>query len=186
MPASERDFNDSTILNCWMLYKSEQFLQALKVDLNACIAGDNFYPFDNLIDPCFYFGLSMSRIGADIRPRLVDIINEIVVKRFKQSVTKATDNLESSLDGYSISANVDISQGKGREEDESTTLKPPLSIAEFTPLAIYCNDVLTAFNEIRLVTALSATYRLRSVLDNCLAQATRAIQKYRKYVMLIR
>lgn len=126
----------------------------------------------------------MSRIGADIRPRLVKIICDIVVKRFDQSVTKATNNLESSLEGYSLHANAEaISTSSGREDDE-LSLKPPLPITEFTPLALYCNEILTAFNEIRLISSLSVSHRLRLVMDDCLSRATRAIRKYRKYVKL--
>jgi hypothetical protein len=91
-PSSNRDFSDSAIINSWVLFKVNQFLDVLKEDLNRCVNNEfsHYYPIESIIEPCFYFGLSMSRIGADFRPRLIPIINEAISKRFSRVVNEGT------------------------------------------------------------------------------------------------
>ncbi|RWS26939.1 conserved oligomeric Golgi complex subunit 8-like protein, partial [Leptotrombidium deliense] len=75
------NMKESSILPSWIHYKIESYLKQLETHLNELIANDyNYYPIDAIIDPCFYFGLSMSRIGSDFRPLLLPIF----INSFKQ------------------------------------------------------------------------------------------------------
>ena len=92
------DFNDSLLLTSWLGYKIGQFLNELETSLNRCIEEENSSQFqiESLIDPCFYFGLSMSRVGADFRPLLVPIFEKIFLKRFQKSINRSIQIFEKS------------------------------------------------------------------------------------------
>ena len=97
--SADRDFNDSSIINSWVIFKVNQFLQILTIDLNRCVNNEfgHYYPIESIIEPSFYFGLSMSRIGADFRPQLIPIINEAITKRFSRIVNEATNKYSINL-----------------------------------------------------------------------------------------
>ena len=101
---SDRDFNDSVIINSWLLYKINEFLEVLSSYLNRWANNEfgNYYQIENVIDPSFYFGLSMSRIGADFRPQLVPIINEAICRRFSLVVNESTDKSVLNLISHKI------------------------------------------------------------------------------------
>ena len=91
--ASNRDYNDSAIIQSWLLYKIDQFLKTFTDDLNGCVNNEfgHYYPVESIVEPAFYFGLSMSRIGADFRPQIIPIINKAICKRFALVVNEATN-----------------------------------------------------------------------------------------------
>ena len=91
--ASDRDYNDSAIIQSWLLYKIDQFLKTFTDDLNGCVNNEfgHYYPVESIVEPAFYFGLSMSRIGADFRPQIIPIINKAICKRFALVVNEATN-----------------------------------------------------------------------------------------------
>ena len=92
---SSRDFSDGLIINSWIRHKINQFIELLQQYLNRWANNQfgNYYPIESVIDPSFYFGLSMSRIGADFRPQLVPIISDAISKRFALVVNEATNKL---------------------------------------------------------------------------------------------
>src|SRR5690625_162714 len=67
---------DSKIINSWLVLKIEQYLKILQGTLNGCVEINTTLSLDATIDQIFYFGLTMSKIGADIRPQLILIFNE--------------------------------------------------------------------------------------------------------------
>lgn len=77
------------IINSWLLFKIEFYLKKLRENLDACIKHNSALPLDTVIDHCFYFGLSMSKIGADIRPQLICLFNRFIQNRFQLRVEEA-------------------------------------------------------------------------------------------------
>lgn len=90
----------SKIINSWLLVKIEQYLNILKFNLNVLIDQNSILYIDSLIDNCFYFGLSMSKIGADIRPQLTLVFNSFIEKRFQYCVEKANQRFTNSLNNF--------------------------------------------------------------------------------------
>ena len=171
-PSNNRDFTDTTILSSWLLHKKNVFLEALKNGLLTCALSDQFYPYDSIVDPCFYFGLSMSRIGVDIRPDLVKIFNDVTCQRLAMTLRSATDKLESSLEKFNFDS-VAHSKDESLIEDD---LSPPTLLLDFTPLANYNNDVVNSLNEIRSVASNSIAYKLRNELDSNILRASDIIR----------
>lgn len=98
-----------------------------------------------------YFGLSFSRVGCDFRGLMVPIFIDIVEKAFATSVSKATQDFEKNMERFTlINKKAPSALWKGNEDENS--LHPPESLLEFYPLAEYCNQILTAFNELKLCT----------------------------------
>lgn len=82
--------NEIKIINSWMTVKIEQYLNILQECLNSAVSQSGTLSFDATIDHCFYFGLSMSKIGADIRPKLTLIFDDFIRKRFQLRITSVT------------------------------------------------------------------------------------------------
>lgn len=96
----ELDFNDSRILSSWLLHKIDSCLQVISEDLAACqplIDESPNFPLDSIVDPCFYFGLSMSRIGADIRPQILVMFYDVFRERNKRVLERASLKFQESL-----------------------------------------------------------------------------------------
>lgn len=90
----------SKIINSWLLLKIEQYLNILKLDLNALVDQNSIIYIDSWIANCFYFGLSMSKIGADIRPQLILLFNSFIAKRFQHCVEKSNQRFSNSLNNF--------------------------------------------------------------------------------------
>lgn len=81
---------ESKIINSWMMVKINQYINILQECLNSSLNYNGQLSFDTVIDHCFYFGLSMSKIGADIRPKLTLVFNQFIQKRFEIQINNAT------------------------------------------------------------------------------------------------
>lgn len=59
-------------------------------------------------------------------------------------------------------------------------LQPPISLLEFQPLAVYCNNVLSAFNDLRLCAPLSVACHVTQQIENSLERAALVILQYHR------
>ncbi len=60
------------------------------------------------------------------------------------------------------------------------TLQPPISLLEFQPLAIFCNNILTAFNDLRLCAPLSLASNAACLIQESLKHAADVILQYHR------
>lgn len=158
---------ESNILSSWMLTKIEQFFEILESDIISCIECEPYFPYDSVIDPCYYFGLSMARIGFAIKPRLTSVFRRMCLKRFRLSLDKAEKSFQESLNGYSL----DEILTHSNKSDEINI--PPLSrVAEVPPLKWLLNGILMAFNDIRLVSFPPMGFQVADVLNKSLMRST--------------
>lgn len=176
------DFNDSKILTSWLLQKIDSCLQIITEDLISCIESEPFYPIDSIIDPCFYFGLSLTRVGADIRPRLMLIFNNIFLRRFKRVLGRATNTFLESLNSYTAPAD-GFSLFLPEENDdlmkkESGPANPPKILLQFEPLAVFLNGIISALNEIRSHASIMIVCKIRDALTESLVRGTAGIHTY--------
>jgi len=160
-------------------------LVVLAEDVNRCVNNEfgHYYPIESIIEPSFYFGLSMSRIGADFRPQLIPIINKAIAKRFTRVVYDSTLRFEASIQSFtltshSINTSAPLLVGSVTDDQGENELIPPTSLLEFPLLAHYCNDILSAMNEIRRTTPLSIIGSLANTLNESFQRVSTAITKY--------
>ena len=62
----------------------------------------------------------------------------------------------------------------------SGSLQPPVSLLEYQPLAVYCNQVLTALNDLRLCAPLSLASDIASHIQNSLLAAVQVLIAYHR------
>lgn len=120
-----------------------------------------------------YFGLSFSKVGCDFRPLMVKIFTKVISNSFKQSVTKATKNFEKNMEKFTlINKNHPSVPWKMKSTDR---IQPPDSLIEFYPLADYLNQILTAFNDLRLCAPVSIVCDVVNYLQESLSTVCKAI-----------
>lgn len=127
---------------------------------------------DTVLGQCMYFGLSFSRVGADFRGHLVPIFTRVILNNFRNSIAKVTRQFEIDIESYTLINKVP--SGLKTVEPSSTVeddISPPESLLDYHPLAIYCNGLLTAFNELRHCSPIS----LASDVTDCCQASLEAI-----------
>ena len=73
-----------------------QFLSTLRADLARGVGGR----LDSLLSQTMYFGLSLARIGADLRPLAAPLFSEAALARFERAAVAATDRFRQSVDAF--------------------------------------------------------------------------------------
>lgn len=175
----EADFNDCKILTSWLLIKIDSCLQIITNDLISCIESEPFYPIDSIIDPCFYFGLSLTRIGADIRPRLLLIFNNIFLRRFKRVLGRATNTFLDAMNSYSAPADgFSLTTTEKGDRQETGPPIPPKLLLQCEPLAMFLNGIISGMNEIRSHASIMNVCKIRDALSESLVRGTAGILSY--------
>lgn len=120
-----------------------------------------------------YFGLSFSKVGCDFRPLMVKIFTKTISNNFQQSVIKATRNFERNMEKFTlINKNHPSVPWKMKNSD---LIQPPDSLIEFYPLADYLNQILTAFNDLRICPPIVIVYDVVNFLQESLLVVCKAI-----------
>lgn len=178
----DRDFGDGAILSSWLSYKLNDFLFRLEETLEKYLMTDisAIYPLENIFEPCFYFGLSMRRIGADFRPLLASIMERITLVHFSQAIDKALTRFEAKMGDYSPPTLLSDKLNPENSENapEVADLSPPMELLQFTPLAHLCNDLLSALNKLSKMVPLALIIKFRDILNSRLRQASDIITDF--------
>lgn len=121
-----------------------------------------------------YFGLSFSRVGCDFRGLMVPIFTETIYANFDRCLAKTTRDFEKNMERFTlINKNCPTTPWKSTSNVDSQ--QPPESLLEFYPLAEYCNQILTAFNELRLCAPFAILNDLTVSLKDSLSTVARTI-----------
>lgn len=164
--------NDSTkIFYSWLHEKIDQFLQTLEIDLNLGINS-----LDTVLHQSMYFGLSMSRVGADFRGLMAPIFIKVISQNFDNSIGKVTRQFEVDIDGFTLINK--FSSGLTRQKsltNDNDANSPPETLLDFQPLAAYCNGVLATFNELRLCAPIAIANCVTKTIQISLENVSRHI-----------
>ncbi|GJQ64868.1 hypothetical protein Trydic_g7043 [Trypoxylus dichotomus] len=162
------DVNQNIIFFGWIRNKITEFLTILESDLQKGVSS-----IDSILGQCMYFGLSFSKVGCDFRSLMVKIFSKVISKHFQQSVSKATKNFEKNMEKFTlINKNHPSVPWKMKSTDP---IQPPDSLIEFYPLADYLNQILTAFNELRLCPPITIVCDVVNYLEESLSTVCKAI-----------
>lgn len=175
---------ESALFYNWVNEKIGQFLEMLRIDLakGSCA-------FDTVLSQCMYFGLSFSRVGADFRPLMVPIILNAIQTKFSNHCLRAKEQLSQTLGAFSIKDvndsghnSVLSSTSKGYESgstfSSSVTTQPPIEIASLGPLALFCNSLVVAMNDLRSCCPVSLASFVGQELNEILSAASNLIKKW--------
>ncbi|XP_029781355.1 conserved oligomeric Golgi complex subunit 8 [Suricata suricatta] len=172
--------NESAIFHGWVLQKVSQFLQVLETNLNRGIGGR----LDSLLGQCMYFGLSFSRVGADFRGQLAPIFQQVAISTFQKAIQEAVEKFQDEMNSYTlISAPAILGSSNlpaAVPVTQPGTLQPPMVLLDFPPLACFLNNILVAFNDLRLCCPVALAQDVTGALEDALAKVTNIILAFHR------
>lgn len=150
LPASGQiAVNEGAIFHGWVVHKVSEFLETLDRDLQRGVGGR----LDSLLGQCMYFGLSFSRVGADFRGQLAPMFQRVAAETFRKAVQEAVEKFQEDMNLYMLTSLPSVLGATIPPVAPGTqpgTLQPPMMLLDFQPLAWFLNNILTAFNDLRL------------------------------------
>lgn len=164
--------NEAALFHGWVVQKVSQFLTTLEVDLQHGVGGR----LDSILGQCMYFGLSFSRVGADFRSLLAPIFQRAAMNGFRLALAEANARFEENMQSFNLLASTSTVGGLSYTSSaQSTQLNPPTVLLDFYPLAVYLNEILTAYNELRLCAPVSLANQVAEALTLSLENVNRVI-----------
>ncbi|XP_070823358.1 conserved oligomeric Golgi complex subunit 8 [Chaetodon trifascialis] len=166
--------NEAAIFHGWVVQKVAEFLETLERDLQRGVGGR----LDSLLGQCMYFGLSFSRVGADFRGQLAPMFQQVAAETFFTAVQEAVDKFQEDMNLYTLIALPSVLGGTIPPVAPSIqpgTLQPPMTLLDFQPLACFLNNILTAFNDLRLCCPVGLAQDVTRCLEDALKKVTRQI-----------
>lgn len=164
-PAGGGGLGEAAIFHGWVVQKVAQFLETLERDLRRGVGGR----LDSLLGQCMYFGLSFSRVGADFRGQLGPLFQRVALEGFRGAVREAAERFQEDMNVYTLVA---LPSGLGGAAApvvpgvQPGTLQPPMTLLDFPPLACFLNNILVAFNELRLCCPLGVAQDVSRSLED--------------------
>ena len=170
--------NESGLFHGWVVQKVSEFLSTLEHDLHRGIGGR----LDSLLGQCMYFGLSFSRVGADFRGLLAPIFQKAVLQSFVHAINQTNIRFDEAMESYTLLGTLSAvpSSAFALASQAGGSLHPPSLLLEFNPLAMYCNNILTAFNDLRLCAPLSLACDISDQVQLSLMKACECILAYHR------
>ncbi|XP_028595700.2 conserved oligomeric Golgi complex subunit 8 isoform X1 [Podarcis muralis] len=177
-PPGQDTLNESAIFHGWVLQKVSQFLLVLERDLQRGVGSR----LDSLLGQCMYFGLSFSRVGADFRGLLIPIFQRVALVTFKRAMQEAVNKFQEEMNSYTL---ISVPTALGNSSStipvavapsaQPGTLQPPMVLLDFPPLACFLNNILVAFNDLRLCCPVALAPDVAATLEDALGQVTKVI-----------
>ncbi|XP_033096780.1 conserved oligomeric Golgi complex subunit 8-like [Anneissia japonica] len=146
--SQESSTNESSIFHGWVVHKVSNFLQMLEFDLNQGVGNR----LDSLLGQCMYFGLSFSRVGADFRGLLSPLFQRAALRTFCNAAQEATERFCDVMQSYTLIASPALISATTLSSvtlQGDKNMTPPANLLEYPPLAVYTNNILSAFNDLR-------------------------------------
>ncbi|KAK5934788.1 hypothetical protein CgunFtcFv8_020211 [Champsocephalus gunnari] len=165
--------NEAAIFHGWVVKMVSEFLQTLERDLQRGVGGR----LDSLLGQCMYFGLSFSRVGADFRGQLAPMFQRSAAETLRGAVSEALERFQEDMNVYTLISMPSVLGGSipPQQGPQPGTLQPPLSLLDFTPLACFLNNILSAFNDLRLCCPVGLAEEVSVCLQDAMADVTRQV-----------
>ncbi|KAG2469594.1 conserved oligomeric Golgi complex subunit 8 [Polypterus senegalus] len=179
LSTSEQLVNESAIFHGWVVQKVSDFLQTLETDLEKGVGAR----LDSLLGQCMYFGLSFSRVGADFRGQLAPMFQRVAFQTFQKAVEDALNKFQDDMNLYTLISVPSVLGATIPPVVPSTqpgNLQPPMVLLDFAPLACLLNNILTAFNDLRLCCPVALTYDVTTCLEAALRNVTKLILAFHR------
>ncbi|XP_037671981.1 conserved oligomeric Golgi complex subunit 8 isoform X1 [Choloepus didactylus] len=176
----EYTMNENAIFHGWVLQKVSQFLQVLETDLLRGVGGR----LDSLLGQCMYFGLSFSRVGADFRGQLAPVFQQVAISTFQKAIQEAVEKFQDEMNSYTLMSAPAILGSSNMPAavpvTQPGTLQPPMVLLDFPPLACFLNNILVAFNDLRLCCPVALAQDVTGALEDALAKVTKIILAFHR------
>ncbi|XP_075045201.1 conserved oligomeric Golgi complex subunit 8 isoform X2 [Mixophyes fleayi] len=180
-PTGSLPLSEGAIFHGWVLQKVSEFLQVLESDLQRGVGSR----LDSLMGQCMYFGLSFSRVGADFRGQLAPIFQQVAAENFTRAAKEAVEKFQEEMNMYTlISTPMGLSSSNIPPVPTPTaqpgTLQPPMVLLDFPPLACFLNNILVAFNDLRLCCPVGLTQEVTNQLQDALGKVVNIILSFHR------
>ena len=123
-----------------------------------------------------YFGASFSRYGFDFRPLFIQFFSQTALTNFQNSLHEANHVFEQLLHSYTFDQYVQFPSDSSIISTNSFI--PPMILVNYTPLAVYCNALLSGFNDLRLCCPLSTVRTIKQLITDSLIHIRNLLTKY--------
>lgn len=167
-PASDQaPLNEGAIFHGWVVQKVSEFLETLDRDLQRGVGSR----LDSLLGQCMYFGLSFSRVGVDFRGQLAPMFQQVAAATFRRAVQEAVDTFQEDMNLYTLITLPSVLGGTippVAPGIQPGTLQPPMALLDFQPLACFLNNILSAFNDLRLCCPMGLAQDVSTCLQDAL------------------
>ncbi|XP_048885977.1 conserved oligomeric Golgi complex subunit 8 [Brienomyrus brachyistius] len=166
--------NESAIFHGWVVQKVAEFLDTLERDLQRGVGAR----LDSLLGQCMYFGLSFSRVGADFRGQLAPMFQQVAKDTFHRAMQEAVEKFQEDMNHYTLISFPTMLGSTIPPVPPSVqpgTLQPPMTLLDFPPLACFLNNILTAFNDLRLCCPIALAQGVTRCLEDALVKVTKLI-----------
>ncbi|TSL75296.1 Conserved oligomeric Golgi complex subunit 8 [Bagarius yarrelli] len=174
LPPTEHALNEGTIFHGWVVQQIAYFLQTLERDLERGVGSR----LDSLLGQCMYFGLSFSRVGADFRGQLAPMFQRVAMETFSKGVQEAVEKFTEDMNLYTL---ISLPSMLGNTIPpvaagvQPGALQPPMGLLDFPPLACFLNNILTAFNDLRLCCPIGLAEDVARCVEEALLKVTKLI-----------
>uniref|UniRef100_A0A1B6DKQ7 Conserved oligomeric Golgi complex subunit 8 n=1 Tax=Clastoptera arizonana TaxID=38151 RepID=A0A1B6DKQ7_9HEMI len=165
---------DATVFYSWINEKISQFITTLEEDLKQGVGSS----LSSLLGQCMYFGLSFSRVGADFRALIAPIFIKTVTNNFENGVRNSTKKFESDMEKLTLGKNLSTLTQTAKTSQSTKQEHPPETLVEFYPLAEYCNNLVTALNDLRLCAPLAVADNISNCLKESLTSSAKTILSF--------
>lgn len=167
------DTDSGQLFYAWLHERIDRFLKTLERDLPHCISS-----LDTILNQCMYFGLSLSRVGIDFRGVMSKIFIDVITKNCTRGIFNSTKQFEKDLELYTlINKNANEYHSKSVLNKEEN-IAPPDTLLDFQPLAVYCNGILTTFNDLRVCTPVATANDITKSLQQSLENVAKTILSF--------
>ncbi|CAF1125403.1 unnamed protein product [Rotaria sordida] len=169
---------ETNLFRSWLIYRLSEFLKVLQIDLQHC-SGSQYQRLESLLGQVMYFGASFSRYGFDFRPLFIQFFSRTTLTNFQNSLHEANHLFEQLLNSYTFDQYVQLTT----LESSTITINPfspPMILVNYTPLAVYCNILLTGFNDLRLCCPLSIVLTIKQLITDSLIHIRNTLTNYYK------
>ncbi|KAL9541619.1 hypothetical protein MBANPS3_009024 [Mucor bainieri] len=178
-----------TLLSDYMVHVTELIKAALDTYLPMI---EDTSALTSLLTQLQYCGMSLGRIGLDFRHIFVHSFEEAVqpmilrwidgaTEDLVQKITKASHEstapsawMSSKITSQSSSSN----SNANRDEAKRHAFQPPMLLVSYPSLAIFTNGILSAFNALRLLPAISLYLPVQNHLEACFLEIGTSLRQY--------
>ncbi|KAI2579381.1 hypothetical protein G5576_013385, partial [Homo sapiens] len=117
---------------------------------------------------------SFSRVGADFRGQLAPVFQRVAISTFQKAIQETVEKFQEEMNSYMlISAPAILGTSNMPAAVPATqpgTLQPPMVLLDFPPLACFLNNILVAFNDLRLCCPVALAQDVTGALEDALAK----------------
>lgn len=178
---TDQSNNDTRLFYTWLQQKIKMFLFILSKDLKLGVGNR----LDSVLSQSMYFGLAFSRVGLDFRVLMVPLFEEAILEQIKKQINEANLKFEDSMSKLNWSELYSENQSQSQQQQQqidminkTSLINPPITLLDYTPLAVYLNCLLGCFNELRLCAPLSLFTQVTILIRESLKQMSSFLNVY--------